>query len=52
MGSSEATWIIYPIDGTQNFVNGNRHWGIQIGLKVAGQGVEGVIDAPLCDRRC
>lgn len=48
-GTSGRLWVIDPIDGTFNFVRGNDHWAISIGLHEAGRPVFGVIYAPARD---
>lgn len=35
-------WIIDPIDGTRDFVRGNRAWSVLIGLEAQGEVVAGV----------
>jgi len=40
------TWIIDPIDGTANFLRGDRHWCISLGLVEAGEPVFGILHAP------
>jgi myo-inositol-1(or 4)-monophosphatase len=47
-GRSGRVWVIDPIDGTFNFVRGNRHWGVSIGLFENGQPTFGVVNAPAC----
>lgn len=42
-------WIIDPIDGTKNFMNGIPHWAISIGLEVKGDIVAGVVYDPVKD---
>src|ERR1043165_4617547 len=36
-GSSGRRWIVDPIDGTRDFVRGNRFWCILIALEEAGE---------------
>jgi histidinol phosphatase-like enzyme (inositol monophosphatase family) len=42
-------WIIDPIDGTRDFVRGNRAWSILIGLEADGEVVAGVSYFPALD---
>lgn len=39
-------WIIDPIDGTRDFLRGNRAWAILIGLEEAGEVVAGISYLP------
>jgi histidinol-phosphatase len=39
-------WIIDPIDGTRDFLRGNRAWAVLIGLEEAGEVVAGVAYLP------
>jgi histidinol phosphatase-like enzyme (inositol monophosphatase family) len=39
-------WIIDPIDGTRDYVRGNRNWAVLIGLEEAGEVVAGVCHLP------
>lgn len=48
---SEYTWVIDPIDGTNNFAFGLRMFGVSIGLLEKGKPVLGVIDMPALDER-
>jgi histidinol-phosphatase len=50
-GSSKVSrsgrrWIIDPIDGTRDFVRGNRAWAVLIGLEAEGEVVAGVSYLP------
>ncbi len=45
-GSSGRRWIIDPIDGTRDFVRGNRFWCVLIALEFAGEPVLGVAHFP------
>jgi len=47
--SSDAVWIIDPIDGTSNFARGDRNWCISIGFLRDGVPEIGVIAAPALD---
>ena len=40
------TWIIDPIDGTQNFINGYQHSAISVALALEGEGLLGVVYDP------
>jgi myo-inositol-1(or 4)-monophosphatase len=44
-----ATWVIDPIDGTQNFIAGVPFWCISIGLVVGAESVLGLIYHPPMD---
>ncbi|HEX2028393.1 MAG TPA: inositol monophosphatase family protein [Nitriliruptorales bacterium] len=44
-------WVIDPIDGTTNFVQGNHSWCVSIALAYHGQPVLGLVDAPVLDVR-
>jgi histidinol-phosphatase len=48
-GSSGRRWIIDPIDGTRDFLRGNRAWGVLIGLEEAGEVVAGAVYLPALD---
>ena len=43
---SGRRWIIDPIDGTRDFVRGNRFWAIMIGLEQDGETVAGFVYLP------
>lgn len=43
---SGRRWIVDPIDGTRDYVRGNRHWAVLIGLEEAGEVVAGVCHLP------
>jgi histidinol-phosphatase len=45
-GSSGRRWIIDPIDGTRDFVRGNRFWCVLLALEEAGESVAGVAHFP------
>ncbi len=47
--SSNAVWIIDPIDGTANFARGDRNWCISIGFLGDGVPEIGIISAPALD---
>jgi histidinol-phosphatase len=48
-GSSRRRWIIDPIDGTRDFVRGDRFWCVLIALEERGEPVVGVAHFPLLD---
>jgi len=48
-GSSGRRWIVDPIDGTRDFVRGNRFWCILIALEESGESLVGVAHFPLLD---
>lgn len=45
-GDAENLWIIDPIDGTANFMRGDRHWCISVGFVRRGMPEIGLIHAP------
>ncbi len=48
-GSSRRRWVVDPIDGTRDFVRGNRFWCVLIALEEAGEPVVGVAHFPMLD---
>lgn len=48
-GSSTYTWLLDPLDGTGNYVNGNPNYSISVGLLEDGEPVMGVVYAPEFD---
>lgn len=50
-GSSNRRWIIDPIDGTFNFVEGRGAWGTHVALEVDGELALGVITRPVYEQR-
>src|SRR5262245_27614313 len=46
---SGRRWIIDPIDGTRDFLRGNRAWAVLLGLEEAGEVVAGVSYLPDMD---
>ncbi len=46
-GISGRRWIIDPIDGTRDFVRGNRFWCVLIALEQAGESLLGVAHFPM-----
>ena len=43
---SGRKWIVDPIDGTRDFVRGNRFWSVLIGLEEEGEVVAGIVYFP------
>ena len=50
-GTARRTWIIDPIDGTENYARGIPIWATLIGLVVDRDAVVGVASAPALNRR-
>jgi len=48
-GASRRRWIVDPIDGTRDFVRGNRFWCVLIALEEADEPVVGVAHFPMLD---
>jgi len=48
-GSSGRRWIIDPIDGTRDFVRGNRFWCVLIALEEADESLVGAAHFPMLD---
>ncbi|SPE33986.1 Histidinol-phosphate phosphatase [Candidatus Sulfopaludibacter sp. SbA6] len=48
-GSSSRRWIIDPIDGTRDFVRGNRFWCVLIAIEEADESLAGVAHFPMLD---
>jgi histidinol phosphatase-like enzyme (inositol monophosphatase family) len=48
-GSGERRWIVDPIDGTRDFVRGNRFWCVLLALEAAGEPAVGVAHFPMLD---
>src|SRR5580693_2876889 len=46
-GASGRRWIIDPIDGTRDFVRGNRLWCVLIALEEADESLVGVAHFPM-----
>lgn len=46
-GKSEFRWIIDPLDGTTNFLNGYPHFAVSVALEVRGQLDQAVVFDPL-----
>jgi myo-inositol-1(or 4)-monophosphatase len=49
--SKEVVWIVDPLDGTREFVDGIPEWCISVGLAVAGTAVAGGIFNPATGER-
>lgn len=47
--SKRRVWIIDPIDGTKEYVDGSPDFAVSIGLAVNGEAVLGVVNAPAHD---
>ncbi|HET7322698.1 MAG TPA: inositol monophosphatase family protein [Halococcus sp.] len=45
-GESDYLWLLDPLDGTGNFVNGNPNYSISVALLDSGEPVMGVVYAP------
>jgi len=45
----EVVWVVDPIDGTRNFVNGKKEFAISIGIVINGKFSVGVIYSPALD---
>ena len=43
---SPYVWVIDPIDGTKNFINGNGSYGTLISLCKDGNPIFGIINSP------
>jgi histidinol-phosphatase len=48
-GSSGCRWIVDPIDGTRDFVRGNRFWCVLIALEQGDESLVGVAHFPMLD---
>ena len=48
-GSNGRRWIVDPIDGTRDFVRGNRFWCVLIALEEGDEPVVGVAHFPMLD---
>ena len=46
-GTSGRRWIIDPIDGTRDFVRGNRFWCVLVALEEGGESLVGVAHFPM-----
>ena len=47
--SSGRRWIVDPIDGTRDFVRGNRFWCVLIAIEEADESLAGVAHFPMLD---
>lgn len=47
--TDEPTWIIDPVDGTMNFVHGNPHVCVSVGLYINKESYLGIIHVPVYD---
>ena len=47
-GSSNYTWVIDPIDGTQNFIEGKKEYSVSIGLMHENTFIESFVYFPAC----
>jgi 3'(2'), 5'-bisphosphate nucleotidase len=47
---ADRVWFIDPIDGTKDFIRGDKGWSVMIGLCVAARPVVGVVHQPTGDR--
>lgn len=48
-GSSGRRWIIDPIDGTRDYVRGNRFWCVLLAIEEADESLAGVAHFPMID---
>jgi len=48
-GSSGRRWIVDPIDGTRDFVRGNRFWCVLIALEEADESLVGIAHFPMLE---
>ena len=48
-GTSGRRWIVDPIDGTRDFVRGNRFWCVLIALEASDESLVGVAHFPLLE---
>ena len=48
-GFSDYSWLIDPLDGTVNFIHGNRYFGVSIALVYQGEINLGVVYNPVLD---
>jgi histidinol-phosphatase len=51
VGQAERTWILDPIDGTRNFAAGIQIWANLLALRVGGDYVLGLVNAPALGER-
>jgi histidinol-phosphatase len=50
-GDSDRVWIVDPVDGTRNFAAGIQIWANLLALKVEGDYVLGLVNAPALSER-
>lgn len=48
--SAERVWYVDPIDGTKDFIRGDRGWSVMVGLAVRARPVVGVVHQPSAER--
>uniref|UniRef100_Q01UD3 Histidinol-phosphate phosphatase n=1 Tax=Solibacter usitatus (strain Ellin6076) TaxID=234267 RepID=Q01UD3_SOLUE len=48
-GTSGRRWVVDPIDGTRDFIRGNRFWCVLIALEDEGEPVVGVAHFPMLE---
>lgn len=48
-GDSETVWVIDPLDGTANFINGIPHFSVSIAVRHKGKTVAAVVFDPIKD---
>ena len=46
----DRLWLIDPLDGTDDFIQGKPHYAVMVGLLQAGQPIAGWVYAPVADR--
>jgi histidinol-phosphatase len=51
VGEAERTWILDPIDGTRNFAAGIQIWANLLALRIGGDYVLGLVNAPALGER-
>lgn len=47
--AAQRLWLIDPLDGTEDFIQGSPHYSVMAGLLVAGQPLAGWVYAPTAD---
>jgi histidinol-phosphatase len=50
-GDSDRLWVVDPVDGTRNFAAGIQIWANLIALRVGGEYVLGLVNAPALQER-
>jgi 3'(2'), 5'-bisphosphate nucleotidase len=48
--AKKRVWIVDPLDGTREFAEGRRDWGVHVALAVAGEVVGGAVAMPAWGR--